>query len=507
MKKIFALLLAGVMILSFTACGKNQDSSGTVTTTGGTTSAADNLQNIDPASTVVMNIADHKIMISEYNFYYMTGYNQFMQQYGSYVSMFGLDPTKPFDEQACGMAEDGSTWHDYFSNQAEQQMIYTMAYYDQAKKENMQLDDESKQAIQGHLDSVAPYAQQNNMTEEEYFTKYFGKGMTKELYTEIINRYYLAIQWQTQKTKNASEKERTDAEIEKYYKDNVSQFASVDYRIFTFVSKATNAEDETEEQRTQYLEQTQKDAKAMADKIKSQKDFISLSQKNALEADKEKYKDDAATLRTNNGVSGEADALNKWLYDPVRKANDVTTIEDTVGTSVVMMVKPAYKDETACVNVRHVLVMAQAAGETPTDEEKAAAKSKAQEIYDAWKAGDKTEESFAALAKEKTEDPGSKESSGLYQNVKPGEMVQAFNDWCFDLQRKAGDTGIVETEYGAHVMYFSGKGEALWKINVKEAMNNKELKELFDSISKPYKAEKDALGMEAAKKVISAIEK
>ena len=35
-------------------------------------------------------------------------------------------------------------------------------------------------------------------------------------------------------------------------------------------------------------------------------------------------------------------------------------------------------------------------------------------------------------------------------------MVTAFNDWCFDSARKSGDTGIVETTYGYHVIYYVG---------------------------------------------------
>ena len=44
-------------------------------------------------------------------------------------------------------------------------------------------------------------------------------------------------------------------------------------------------------------------------------------------------------------------------------------------------------------------------------------------------------------------------------------MVQAFNDWLFDPSRKPGDTDIVETEYGYHIMYFSGSQEN-WMSNV-----------------------------------------
>ena len=118
--------------------------------------------------------------------------------------------------------------------------------------------------------------------------------------------------------------------------------------------------------------------------------------------------------------------------------------------------------DTKLVNVRHILVYPEGADGTNlatqefSDEAWAASEKKAQEILDQFLAGDKTEDSFAALANEYSEDPGSNTNGGLYEDVSEGEMVQAFNDWCFDAERKVGDTGIVKTNYGYHVMYFSG---------------------------------------------------
>ena len=62
----------------------------------------------------------------------------------------------------------------------------------------------------------------------------------------------------------------------------------------------------------------------------------------------------------------------------------------------------------------------------------------------------------SALANEKSTDTGSNTNGGLYEDVYPGQMVTAFNDWCFDSARKSGDTGIVETTYGYHVIYYVG---------------------------------------------------
>lgn len=38
--------------------------------------------------------------------------------------------------------------------------------------------------------------------------------------------------------------------------------------------------------------------------------------------------------------------------------------------------------------------------------------------------------------------------------MRKGAYVQPFEDWSFDPSRQSGDTGIVESEYGFHVMYF-----------------------------------------------------
>lgn len=123
---------------------------------------------------------------------------------------------------------------------------------------------------------------------------------------------------------------------------------------------------------------------------------------------------------------------------------------------------------TSSVDVRHILILPEGATvETVTteefsDEAWAAGEQKAQEILDRWLSGDKTEDSFATLANENSADTGSNTNGGLYSGVTEGQMVEAFNDWCFDADRKVGDYGIVKTQYGYHIMYFCGS-QLLWE--------------------------------------------
>ena len=127
---------------------------------------------------------------------------------------------------------------------------------------------------------------------------------------------------------------------------------------------------------------------------------------------------------------------------------------------------------TRTVDVRHILILPEGATvenvttEEFSDEAWAAGEQKAQEILDVWLSGDKTEDSFAELANENSADTGSNTNGGLYTGVTEGQMVEAFNDWCFDADRKAGDYGIVKTQFGYHIMYFCGS-QLLWESQAK----------------------------------------
>lgn len=129
------------------------------------------------------------------------------------------------------------------------------------------------------------------------------------------------------------------------------------------------------------------------------------------------------------------------------------------------------KESGLNASVRHILISPEGGttdeetGETTyTDEEWAACQEKAQQLLDEWKAGDATEESFAALVEDNTADGGSASTGGLYEDIYKGSgMVEPFETWCVEATRQPGDTGLVKTEFGYHIMYFVS-GEPNWQI-------------------------------------------
>ena len=151
---------------------------------------------------------------------------------------------------------------------------------------------------------------------------------------------------------------------------------------------------------------------------------------------------------------------------------------------------PEEELEKLGVDVRHILILSDPDNDgTATDEEKAAAQAKAEELLAAYLA-DPTEEHFADLAIENSEDPGSQSKGGLYEGVTEGQMVDTFNDWCFDKARKPGDTGIVETSYGFHVMYFV-QSEPVWKATARHELRMEYVQPLVDEMAETYPCEID----------------
>ena len=143
--------------------------------------------------------------------------------------------------------------------------------------------------------------------------------------------------------------------------------------------------------------------------------------------------------------------------------------------------------ESKVVDVRHILV----AAEDPASEASwKEAEEKARKLLDEFLAGDKTEDSFATMASERTEDPGSKQTGGLYQNVVRGQMVPEFDQWCFDASRKTGDTGIVKTDYGYHVMYFVSD-RLIWKDQVTQILVNEMAEKFINEAAAKYPLEVD----------------
>lgn len=148
------------------------------------------------------------------------------------------------------------------------------------------------------------------------------------------------------------------------------------------------------------------------------------------------------------------------------------------------------------VNVRHILLSPQGGVEDEdsetiiySEEEWAACLKEAEALLQKWKDGDATEESFAQLAVEHSTDGGSNANGGLYTGItSTTSFVEPFLDWCMDETRKIGDTGIVKTDYGYHIMYFAYTQEQ-WHYYAKTYLLSDRATQLIDASKEKWPIE------------------
>lgn len=440
----------------------------------------------------------HDIKVNTYNYYFALYYNNLQSTVSSY-KQYGIDLDEAnmnvdFDKKLSEQTrtEDGktTTWLEYVQEQVEDSIKDTYASYYKAVKENKgkdpEITDDQKKEIKDALKNYKESAHKYGYTVSGYIEAAMGHGVTKDVFVREATISYIAENYDSDHKNDSDSKTYTDKELNAYKKKNESKLQSVDIKMFE-----CDSED---------------DAKAFKKALKSDgSNFAALASKySSDDFDKKANKDSQETTYndmtrlTMEGLSvaiSTADDDKKypgldWLYSSDRKAGDVR--QDS--TTVVYVVKPVYMSDAKTVNVRHILIAPESSKSSDdnsssksakdcTDKEWAAAEKKAKSILAKYNSGDKTSKSFAKLAKSNSSD-GNASDGGLYENIIPNQMVPTFNAWCFDSSRKAGDVGIVKTEYGYHIMYFEGKNDqAVWKYIAQQKLAADDTQKEHDSIT------------------------
>ena len=435
--------------------------------------------------TVAMTVGDYKISNTEMNYFFIDSVNQFYSQNGSYLYLLGLDVTRPLDSQVYN-TETGETWADYLLSGAQDTAHTIYAMVAAANEAGHTMTDEEKAAADNAISSIAMYAILYGYADtDSYLKAMYGNGADEESYRVYVENSMLADSYYNayKDTLVYTDADLRAAEAEGFH--NYSSFTYNQYYLAAnrFLEGGTADENGTmvytDEETAASVEAARAAAESLTvDEITTVEELdaaIGNLSINANTTAVSTYYEDYAYAYISTNISD-------WLIEEGRTSGDKTVVEsfyystDEAGNEVkivngyyVIFFHSVNDNAFPLKNVRHILVSFEggsvdASGYTTySDEEKLAAENGANEILREWEAGEATEESFATLATLKSDDTGSTSTGGLYEDIYPGQMVTPFESWCFDESRQPGDTGIVETDYGFHVMYFVGDSDVTFR--------------------------------------------
>lgn len=149
---------------------------------------------------------------------------------------------------------------------------------------------------------------------------------------------------------------------------------------------------------------------------------------------------------------------NAPLYDTYVDETEYTTDADKAiakySISQYLVTKTAYRDEDVVRDVSHILFKVDEKGTNGAYTTKEAAKAAAEKLLETIKAsavdGKVSEEKFVEFASV------TQDSKISYTIKKDGQMVEAYENWVFEATEE-GQLGLIETEYGWHIMYYGGE--------------------------------------------------
>ena len=409
--------------------------------------------------TTALTIGDTNYSVARMNYEYQKAYMNFNQTYGQYFGSL-IDTSKSLKEQSCPFDANGGTWDDYFKQSAETNLTQLSAVYAKAIAEGYALTEDEAAEIDTAVESYRTYGKSIGFaTLNKFLSAYFGTGNSEKTIRANMAEELIASRYADDVYASFT---YTDDEIDAYYAENADSYDRVNV-LYTLISAAAN-EDEGIDADTAKAAAEDKAKVILAGAGSSEEDFrAAVLKETEAEASETSYTVTSFLSRFEGSVERDDIAEGK-----------VFSHSGDSGVYVVYILGTESNDYPT-VNVRHILIKAvDADGDgTYSDAEKQTAYDAVKAIEDEWLAAGGTEEGFAALANEKSEDTGSNTNGGLYEQIYKGQMVTEFNDFCFG-EREVGDYAIVYGENSAyagyHLVYFSGENALYSRVLAENAM-------------------------------------
>lgn len=408
------------------------------------------------------------------------------------LSRYGMNSSSDSLKSTVMDETTGQTMYDFFLDQAIDNMVTTTALADQIKTEGYTMSQSAQDSIDSTLENLdSSWASLGYASRDVFLRANFGPYMTYNQLVELLTQDVLVHDYQTNAI-NALE--YSDSEYETYYEENADSLDTYTLTQFVFQAKVSTTDAEgnpiemTDEEKSAALEEAKAEQKALAEELMAKLEAGEDAEALAEEYADKLYSSAVSQSRIGSNVNS---SYSEWTFDSARKNGDLTLAEydsTSAYNYYVVRFEDRRRDETRTNNVRHILLKAETdeGAAEPSEEQYAEAKTRAEEVLALWEAGEQTEDAFAALAAEYSEDSGTASDGGMISNItEESSYVEPFKNWAIDPARKDGDVDLVQTTYGWHIMYYTS-GDPTWKQAADSALRNADYSEWVEAAREGY---------------------
>ena len=267
-----------------------------------------------------VKVGEHDLTQLEYDYYYQTTVNNYLNTYASIMPYFGFDSTKDYDEQEY---MDGMTWKDMFDEMTVEQIKQNKAMTDDAAKSGFTYD--TTEDYENFVNGIKEAANTAGVSVSEYYKTNFGAYATEKNVEAFVKESLIASAYYDNLLEQMAP---SDEEVKAEYEASTKDYDKVDYRSFTFT--ADLAEDASEEDISAAMDELKTKADSMMKARQNGTDFEELCLENASEDNKANYEDAETEYCLSEGkyYSGISAQMADWLFEDGRTEGDLTVIED-----------------------------------------------------------------------------------------------------------------------------------------------------------------------------------
>lgn len=394
-----------------------------------------------------ITVGDVKVTQVEFDYNYSVARAGYLETYGSYLSMLGMDPAA-----IDSLDYDGTmTFKDYFDQLAVQNLVNTKSLKAAGEAENFVYD--TTMDYEKFIADLSNSATMAGVTLDEYIKTNYGTLATEDRLEDIVKETLYTTAFYRHK---AEQSEPSDEELQAYYESHKAEYDSVDYRMT--VVNAELPDGPVAEGETTYVPTEEEITAAMAEAKAEAEEVLKT-----VATEGEVYTNQIRSA-LNSNISG-------WLFEDGRKAGDTYIAEDTINHAyMVVAFDKRYRDETPSIDLRIIMN----------------ATVDSQTILQEWESGAKTEESFIQLIA-KYDEIGAASYEGMYEGINVAVLPEEIAKWAKESARKAGDTFAVNVEGDTnYVCYYVAANDPSWKNSISSTLISESLSAYMEDLAKGY---------------------
>lgn len=411
--------------------------------------------------TAVMQTPHYTVDGAMMSYYYYDLYHTRLETLGIELENEGLDPTKPLREQT---RPDGERWYDYFMTDTLDYVRRILVFAEAANRLGDSAE-EAREIADATFAELERAAVGEGVTTADYITSHYGAGVAESDVRRAIElSAYASLRFEKLAATVYSEEE-----LEAAYRENPAAYFAVDYIIYPIKATVSDTASESEMReaflaaesaanRLAAAEGEQAFAETLADLLREKNGNLKNYEINHLVSDAYVY----AARPT------ERDELSLWLADSRREVGDTHIFGQNGDYRVVFFLRAEERISYHRVSMRHVLLSYH---DYPMVSE---TRTAAERMLADFLAASPSEEKFAELALAFSADSATFASGGLYTDIGRGTLEKGLADWLLAEGRERGDTAVLQSAYGFHIVYFVEENAlSVWQEEASAALQEK----------------------------------